>query len=81
MDQYCTRLSFELVGPHETLVDRAARELDIGPVGASRVLLRDRGAVGHEDGRFDPQQPRCQRDALGVVAGARCDDTEPALLR
>ena len=80
VDQDRAGLGFELLGPHEALVDRGTDELDVGAVGAGRVLLRDRSAVGHEDGGLDAEQLGRERDTLGVVAGAGGDDALGALL-
>jgi len=82
MDQDRAGLRLELVRSDQALVDRGPDELDVGAVRAGGVLLRDRCAVGHEDGRLDAEQLRRERDTLGVVAGAgRHHTLGPLLLR
>jgi hypothetical protein len=58
----------------EALLERLAREHDLGAVLRGRDLLRERGVDGHVDARGHAERRRGERDALGVVAGARGDD-------
>ena len=61
------------------LLERLAREHDLGAVVRGRDLLGERRVDGHVDARGHPERGRGERDALGVVAGARGDDAARAL--
>ena len=63
-----------LGGGHERLGEGLPAEPDLGAVGAGGRDLGQRRGLGHEDGGRSAQQPRGQRHALRVVAGAGGDD-------
>ena len=62
------------------VLDRRARQLDLGAVVARRLDLRHRRVLRHEDARVRADLARRPRDRLPVVAGARRDDAGRALL-
>jgi hypothetical protein len=75
-------LALDLVCPDLRLVVVLAVEDDLAAVALGRLHLRDRRVFGHHDERVHARPRRRQRDALGVVAGARGDDARrPVLLR
>ena len=62
------------------LLERLAREHDLGAVVGRRDLLGERRVDRHVDARGDAERGRRERDALGVVAGARRDDAAGPLV-
>ena len=63
-----------LPGRDQAVVDGLAELLDLRAVPASRHQLGDRRSQRHVDLGLDAEHLRRERDALGVVAGARGDD-------
>ena len=80
VDEHCPGLLGELRRRGQAVLEHARREPDVGAVAAGSPLLRDRRAVGHEDGGRDAVLLRGQRDALRVVAGRGRHDAEGTLL-
>jgi hypothetical protein len=63
----------------QRLLDVGAAQQDLRAVATRRLLLRQRGALGHEHGRPGAQQPGRERNALRVVARAGRHDAPGAL--